>query len=285
LDDYGTAVASPSNAEVLLAYKYQYPNGNPFYELFNIHSGYQGQRNSMSYYQLTQYYNADGSEPVWPGTESHPYSEYYDKMQAMEPRYKASAMAAGIDAWNNPNSNYWTSAVIGGSKGWEGCGRRVKFWYHADTRQWFEYPIYRLAEFYLDLAESYNELDQPGMALQYLNVIRQRAGLPDITETAKDALRKIIQREWAIEFYEEGHRFFDVRHWKLEDIGNGIIGGPKRAFAFTYTNGRSSGSVPADYDSYSTQVVYTGFWSPKQYLEPFPAVEVNKGYLIQNPGY
>jgi hypothetical protein len=171
-----------------------------------------------------------------------------------------------------------------GRGGTEGCGRRVKFWYHAGTRNWFEFPIYRLAEFYLDAAEAYNELGNASKALQYLNVIRDRAGLPSIEETNQVKLRQLIQREWAVEFYEENHRLFDVKHWKLSDIDKGIIGGEKKGFVFTYVNGQY-GLVASDYLTYSTQVMYTGFWNPNQYLEPFPIAEVNKGYLIQNPGY
>jgi hypothetical protein len=284
LDDYGTATSTPSNPEVLLAYKHQYENDN-FYDLFNIHSGYMAQHNGMSYMQLTQYQKEDGTELTWAGTTALPYSQYFDNMQVIEARYKASAIAAGMDAWNNPNSEYWSSTGVAGSAGREACGKRSKFWYHADTRSWFEYPLYRVAEFYLDLAEAYNELDQPGKALPYLNVIRNRAGLPDVTETDKTLLRQIIQREWAVEFYEEGHRLFDVKHWKLPDIANGILGGAKKAFAFQYTNGRTSGSIAAHYAAYSTKVVYTAFWGDKEYLHPFPSREANKGYLVQNPGY
>ena len=154
----------------------------------------------------------------------------------------------------------------------------------AGNRKWFEYPIYRLAEFYLNLAEAYNELVKPEKSLEYLNVIRNRAGLNDIDETNKDKLREVIQREWAVEFYEEGHRFFDVKHWKHPDIGNGIIGGTKKSLVYTYKNG-NFGYVQDDYVSYSVDVVYEGFWNGTQYLSPFPIAEVNKGYLMQNPGY
>ncbi|MDP4289617.1 MAG: RagB/SusD family nutrient uptake outer membrane protein [Bacteroidota bacterium] len=283
LDDYGTAVSTPNNPEVLLAYKYQGNLGN--YDQRTEGGG----ANGMSFYQISQYVKADGTEQTWATTES-PYSEYAAKMQQMEPRYKASAAAAGMDAWNNPNDVNWNSQTMSGRSTWEGrggteaCGRRVKFWYHAGTRNWFEFPIYRLAEFYLDCAEAYNELGQPSVALPYLNVIRDRAGLPEITETNQVNLRKMIQREWAVEFYEEGHRFFDVKHWKLPDIGNGIIGGDKKSFVFTYVNG-SYGLVASDYKTYVTKVVYTGYWSPNQYLSPIPIKEINKGYLVQNPRY
>lgn len=284
LDDYGTAVATPNNAEILLAYKYQF--SNILYDPRDPEGG----QNSMSFFQISQYYKADGTNQDWAGTGESPYSEYVSKMQEMEPRYKASAMAAGMDAWNNPNDINWSTGVLSFAGSWAGifgteaCGRRVKFWYHAGSRKWFEFPIYRLAESYLNLAEAYNELGQPAQALENLNIIRNRAGLPNITETNQIALRQIIQREWAVEFYEEGHRLFDVKHWKLADIGNGIIGGPKQSFVFTYTNG-VWGAVPADYITYSTQVVYIGFWNSSQYLTPLPIAEINKGYLVQNPGY
>ena len=121
-------------------------------------------------------------------------------------------------------------------------------------------------------------------ALEYLNVIRNRAGLPNETETDQSRLREIVQREWAIEFYEENHRYYDVKHWKHPDIANGIIGGDKKAVVFKYKN-NNYGVYPADYTAYAVKYAYTGFWSNNQYLEPFPITEVNKGYLIQNPGY
>jgi len=287
-DDYGTAVATPNNPEVLLAYNYQFSpggNGNYYSPL-----GQSGGANGMSYYQLTQYCKADGTEQTWPGIVSTPYSDYLQRINDMEPRYKASAAGAGLDAWNNPGSITWSSTALANASNWqdrggnEACGRRTKFWYHAGSRSWFEFPIYRLAEFYLDLAEAYNELGDANNALANLNVIRQRAGLPNATTTDITGLRKIIQREWAVEFYEEGHRLYDVKHWKLDDIGNGIIGGSKKNFIFTYVNG-SYGLTSSDYLTYSVQDVYTGFWSINQYLSPFPRTEINKGYLVQNPGY
>ena len=288
LDDYGTACAIPNNPEVLIAYKSQYDagsNGN----YYDPH-GQSGGANGMSYNQLTQYVKADGTEQEWPGSSVNPYSEYARKIEEMEPRYKASAAGAGIDAWNNPNSNHWSSRVLTDGSNWEGrggteaCGRRVKFWYHAGTRNWFEFPIYRLAEFYLNLAEAYNEANNPTKALENLKVIRDRAGLPEVKDTDKTILRRKIQREWAVEFYEEGHRLYDVKHWKSTDIDKGIIGGTRKNFVFTYVNGDYA-FEPSGYLTYTVKDVFTGFWSPNQFLSPFPIKEVNIGYLVQNPGY
>lgn len=289
LDDYGMAVATPGNKEVILAYKNQ---EDVLTEYFSPHRE-GGGCNSMSFNMLTQYYKEDGTDQEWPSVSDGAvaFNDFITRIEQMEPRYKASAMAAGIHAWNNPNDEYWSPRIVAdgskneGRQNNEGCGRRAKFWYKAGSREWFEFPIYRLAEFYLNLAEAYNELDDNTNALLYLNEIRDRAGLNPITETNQTNLRKIIQRERAIEFYEEGHRFFDVKHWKLEDIGNGIIGGNKLGFVYEYISGNAYGYYVTDYVSYSVQSVYTGFWNDSQYLSPIPKSEINKKYLIQNPGY
>ena len=73
-------------------------------------------------------------------------------------------------------------------------------------------------------------------ALENLNIVHNRAGLPAITETDQAKLRAIIQREDAIEFFQENHRYFDVKHWKLPNVGNGICGGPMRMLQFNIKN-------------------------------------------------
>ena len=135
------------------------------------------------------------------------------------------------------------------------------------------------------MAEAKNELGDDESARSALNVTRGRAGLPDIELTDPAALRKAIQREWAVEFFEENHRLFDVKHWKLEDLGNGIIGGDKKGFLFDYVSSTGGSYSLSNYKGFKVAVSYKGFWSDNQYLNPFPTKEVNKGYLVQNPGY
>ncbi len=284
--DFGTAVSTPGNRECIISNRNII---NP--ENYDIRIA-RGHKNAMSYQMLSQFYKENGEDQDWPAIEEvRPYSDYYAKVQEMEPRYKASVMGAGIDAWNNPNNDIWNSRNITYGDKWvdiaqnEGSGRPVKFWYMAGSRNWFEFPIYRLAEFYLDAAEAFNEMGNSTRSLQHLNVIRNRAGLPDIAETNKDELRKIIQRERAIELYWEEHRFFDVKHWKLQDIGNGIIGGDMTTLYWFYIDGWGHAPTSTEYKNYTVRKMYNGYWSQNQYLNPFPVNEVNKGYLIQNPGY
>lgn len=300
LDDYGTAVSTPNNKEIILAFKHQTveaPSGNGNFYYPRQQSG---GANGMSFYQLNQYQTVDGGDVIWPepGNDWLPFSDFQAKVESLEPRYWASAAPAGYAAKNNPDDYYWTPA--GGltwASTWEGtqqneaCGRRIKFWYKAGNRYWFDFPIYRLAYFYLAAAEAANEMGRNGEALNYLDKTRSRAGFTTkITESDPDLLRKIIQREWAVEFYEENNRLFDVKHWKHPDIANGMIGGTKYVTEFQYVNG-SWGTDPETYSGYKIAEVYKGFWAASQYLNPFPSSEINKGYLGlapgngQNPGY
>ncbi len=287
LDDYGTATSVPSNPEILLAYKTVNTTGdgsgwntwqmNAFY---NPHYN-EATANILTTSHLEDYYKQDGTNQTWPGIGAvTSFSDYTAKMNAMEARFKADFMPFQMDAWNNPGNSNWSNTSIGLGYG-KGAARSVKFYYKAGSRKWFEFPIFRLASAYLSAAEAYNEMGQPGNALPKLNKIHQRAGLPAVTETDQVKLRTIIQREWAVEFFNENYRLHDMKHWKLANIGNGIIGGPIRGFAYNdNTSVKSTGNT-----NYNDLVMYQGFWAPKEYLNPFPQDEMNKGYLIQNPGY
>jgi hypothetical protein len=66
-------------------------------------------------------------------------------------------------------------------------------------------------------AEALNENGNPGEALTYLNMVRERARggnndiLPDITVTDKDELRQLIWYERRSELAMEQERWFDLK--------------------------------------------------------------------------
>jgi starch-binding outer membrane protein, SusD/RagB family len=289
LDDYSTATSVPSNAEVLLAFKFRndvlFDAGNwnnlPMNAFYNCRV-WEAQGNVLTTNQLENYYKTDGTNQTWPGVGTTvAFSDYTTKMNQMEPRFRSTFQPWEMDAWNNPGDANWKNASTFGNGPGFGCARVVKFYAKAGGRAWFEFPIFRLAAAYLSAAEAWNETGQTTKALDRLNKIHQRAGLPAVTETDQTKLRAIIQREWAVEFFDENYRLHDIKHWKLPNIGSGIIGGPIRSMAFN-----SGGSVKLTGNTnYTDKVIYTGVWSPKQYLNPFPQTEINKGYLVQNPGY
>ncbi|MCX2452252.1 RagB/SusD family nutrient uptake outer membrane protein [Pedobacter sp. PLR] len=97
----------------------------------------------------------------------------------------------------------------------------------------YEYanPIIRLADLYLLYAEALNEVNGPVPdAFKYIDLVRKRSGLAGVKESwanfssnpgkpnTKDGLRKIIQRERAIELMFEGKRYWDLRRWKTAQV-------------------------------------------------------------------
>lgn len=288
-DDYGTATSTPGNPEIILAFKFNYGStgqsgeGQGMSNTYNLHSWPGFGDNMLTYNFLANYYKADGTEQTWPDlTTNTPFSDYLARMKQMEPRFLADYVPWQSDAANNPGDSYWANTQIF-QWGTNAPAIGTKFFYKAGTRGWFEFPIFRLAAYYLSSAEAYNELGQTQQALARLNVVHTRAGLPDVTETNQARLRTIIQREWAIEFHAENYRLHDVKHWKLANIGDGIIGGPIYGFAYNVNNGNIS--LQYNNTDYQLMVQYNAFWAPKQFLSPFPQTEVNKGVIIQNPGY
>lgn len=147
--------------------------------------------------------------------------------------------------------------------------------------------IFRLADFYLMYAEAANEVNpNDARVLKYLNLVRERAGLPDI-ETLNPAIRgnqelqrAAIQRERQIELATEGQRYFDVRRWMIADKNgegrqNGYVHG---------MNVRGESNDKEDFNRIveASQIVF----NRKMYLYPMPDSEMRRTKnLVQNPGW
>ena len=80
---------------------------------------------------------------------------------------------------------------------------------------------YRYAEVLLNAAEAAFELGQPALAAEYLNEVRERAGI--ITElTAADIDFQTIAHERYVELAFEGLYFFDLKRWRIaHEVLNG----------------------------------------------------------------
>ncbi len=78
-----------------------------------------------------------------------------------------------------------------------------------------DYPMIRLAEIYLNYAEACLNLNQVDQAVPYLNKLRKRAGLPDISTYDKEYLIK----ERAVELSWEAFRRIDLIRWDLFHSG------------------------------------------------------------------
>jgi starch-binding outer membrane protein, SusD/RagB family len=82
-----------------------------------------------------------------------------------------------------------------------------------------DFRVIRYADVLLMYAEALNELGNPDDAHEYLNMVRDRAGLDDLTGLSKEAFRAAVLNERRLEFVAEGQRWFDlVRTATLETL-------------------------------------------------------------------
>lgn len=99
--------------------------------------------------------------------------------------------------------------------------------YGYDKATHFHLSWLRLAEVYLLYAEAVaqgygsansNSATFPKSAVYAVNVIRERAGVDPVADSYTNDLEKFmseVRRERAVELAFEGHRFHDLRRWKL----------------------------------------------------------------------
>ncbi|TDQ73466.1 RagB/SusD family nutrient uptake outer membrane protein [Sphingobacterium yanglingense] len=143
--------------------------------------------------------------------------------------------------------------------------------------------LIRLAELYLNYAEALNESD-PGHpdVLKYLNAIRNRAGLSSLDATlSQHEIRESIRMERRIELSFEGHRYFDVRRWK-------VAGDPGYYQGGNYTGmDMSKGTTLSDPEFHTRTVVLKRTpWDKKYYFMPFGQAEMDRNtQLVPLPGY
>jgi hypothetical protein len=121
-----------------------------------------------------------------------------------------------------------------------------------------DFPVLRFADVLLMEAEALNELGQTSQAETALNLVRHRAGLPDIqTGLSQTAFRDAVLHERRMELAFEGQRWFD-----LIRVDNGQYG-----LDFLHSIGKTNASS-------------------KYLLLPIPQVERDANpNLSQNPGY
>lgn len=90
---------------------------------------------------------------------------------------------------------------------------------NAQNGEWQTQDIvmYRLAEIFLTYAEAQNELGNSIEALKYINLIRARAGLNNLSsDLSKEQIRDAVLDERGWELFMEGFRRHDlIRHGKL----------------------------------------------------------------------
>lgn len=143
----------------------------------------------------------------------------------------------------------------------------------------YTYRYLRYAEILMNYAEACIELGQEEEARTYINKIRKRAGMPDITQSGV-ALVARYQNERRVEFYNEDKRFFDVRRWVIGP--DAYIDATKVTVEYKLNPDHTTSSVP----TIKPSLLEKRSWDDKAYFFPIDRNEMNKNdKLVQNPGY
>lgn len=139
------------------------------------------------------------------------------------------------------------------------------------------WPVLRYADVLLMLAEAINEASGPtAEAVGYLNQVRTRAGLKEVSGLAKDAFRTAVLQERRVELAFENHRWFDLQRTKT----------PAELAAFLNAYGAKEKAKPTvargGIAFNALDYVYSDF----EYYLPIPAPQILiNSKLTQNTGY
>ncbi len=126
--------------------------------------------------------------------------------------------------------------------------------YDRCTNPW---PMFRLAEMYLNLAEAEIESGHIQEALAAVNMVRHRAGIHEITadEVARNGeswLRDRIRNERRVELAYEAHRFWDLRRWRIaatpraDNGGEGVMANYKATALYPWAVFEAGGPTNED---------------------------------------
>jgi starch-binding outer membrane protein, SusD/RagB family len=177
-----------------------------------------------------------------------------------------------VENWNGAYSGYYIRKFVDPSI-------NAQF-----TKEQVPWIFFRYGEILLNYAEASIELNQLTDAVDVLNQIRVRAGMPPFSAAlGQAALRDEYRNERRVEMAFEEQRFFDVRRWMtapqvLSKVAGGInifLSGTSRTDRTTWHNYR-----------YAVDTVQTRAWDDKMYFMPIRFDELNRNSLLkQNPGY
>lgn len=170
-----------------------------------------------------------------------------------------------IEAWNGTKNGYYIRKYMDPG---------VVGQYFNNENTWLEF---RYAEVVMDYAEACIELGEVEEGVRAMNMIRNRAGLPDRVTTDQGEARAFYRKERQLEFFGEGDRWYMIRKWMIADEAITDVHAMK---IYYYADG----SKKWHYDNSTTVDGRT--WNDRQYWVPISRNEINKApQLTQNPGY
>jgi len=221
---------------------------------------------ASGYNPARPYFNRD---PRFEATVIHDSTIYHGDL--LEMWVTSDGNKFGYDSWkqssDNPRSSYWMKKFMPEVQ-------PISF----NERYSTPWPHFRLAEIYLNYAEAMFELGNEAKTREYINKVRARVGMPGIPNTVTgEALRQRLYNERRIELAFEGHRFFDIRRWKIASI---IENRP--IYGMDVIKNLTTGI-----STYSPVLLLTkNPWQDKMYLLPIERSEIQRNKeLTQTPGW
>ena len=171
-----------------------------------------------------------------------------------------------VEDWNGSYTGYYLRKFI---------EKDVNAQFFTQEAPWH---FFRYGEIILNYAEAVLALGDEADARLHINMIRTRAGMPEITESGPELVER-YRNERQVELAFEGHRYFDARRWMIapdeldeDGLGIDIYGAlqPDGSLEYTYT---------------PVKIQDRG-WNDRTYFLPIPEAEMNKNdQLVQNPLY
>lgn len=156
-------------------------------------------------------------------------------------------------------------------------------------------PIFRYGEILLNAAEAFAGAGNAAKAMEYVNQVRARVGMPPYSGLSGTALMERIQNERRIELVFEDHRFFDERRWKLFEGQTAASESNLPMYKQVYNlYGVTPSGAPNEDGSFNGSYSYNkslkdpvrAFRSPKNYYFPIPDNEVKAvSNWAQNAGW
>lgn len=170
---------------------------------------------------------------------------------------EAMAFIRNSEGWN---SYFWRK--------WIPTGNLDGYWGEYN-RTPYEFPLIRLGDVILMLAEAYNENGDTDKAVAEVNKIRARVNMPGLNSGpewlavgSKEEMAVRIQRERAFELAGEGQRYWDLRRWGLLE-----------------STVKNATDIFGD-------LMYTRTYQPRHEMWPIPLVEMERNTnLTQNEGW
>ena len=188
--------------------------------------------------------------------DANPYKSGLDTRQSL------------IESWNGTKNAYYIRKLTDPS---------IAGQYFRNTNTWVEF---RFAEILMNYAEACIELGGGDLqkGVDAMNMVRNRAGLPDRVTSDQATAREYVRHERNIEFFAEGHRFYDMRRWMIaEQVIENVYGMRIEHYDNGYTIWKYNKNDKADERTFTDK---------KFYWVPLSRDEMNKApQLQQNPGY